>query len=261
MKKFHGLLLFILFTDTLFSQEIVKNKMNFGFDLGLAAYTLSDKSLNYYTYNANSFVPLNFHCYFLGEKNIHFINLNFIASTFQTSEESNLYQYNKINLYDGKLNYEYYRLIKPFNNSFQFFLGASYNLYITRYNEYYQSKFWPYQNSQFSYDESMNISLNFLLNYKIKRSNFIIKGGYAFLNYGTRPDDFYIKFGSQNSSVWKFYSVNNYKNIQISLISHFDISNYFSLKFEYLSDFRTYITDNEFRFLKQSWLCGVSYKF
>ena len=263
MRKYLGLLFILMIGTKLYGKTIIWNKLNIGLDLGIASYTLNDKMLNYYQYKSKAFLPINFHAYYLGEKNIHFFDFNYKSRTLSTSDASNLYKYNNIDLIDGRLNYEYYHEIKTFKNIIGFFIGASCNLYATIINESYESKIWTFVpvNNQYSFDISDNLSINALLRLHRQRQCLMIKTGYAVINYGKRPDDFYIIYGGHIGNYdRRWYSVEDYQNIMVSMIYHYDISNRFSLRLEYLSEYRTYSSDRGLKFLKQSLSGGISVK-
>lgn len=254
------LLFIMIFVSKIHSQEIKLHKLNIGLDFGIVGYSFHDKMLNYYKYNSTTFSPLNVHCYYLGENNIHFLHFNYNSTKLATSQASNLYKYNNINILDSRLNYEYYHKLKSIKHKFDFFIGSSLSLLGTNINQNYQSIYWQ-SVAQYSYDFSINYSINALLRYQRQKGCFIFKMGYSIVNYGSRPDDYFVKYGSQvDNQEWKWYLIGDYQNVPISLMYHYDISNRFSIRFEYLNEFRRYVTNDDFEFLKQSWFAGLSFK-
>jgi hypothetical protein len=259
MKKSLSFLYLLLSGCILLSQDMNRIKWHVGADLGIASYVFSDKILNYYQYDATTFLPINIHCYYPGEKNIHFLTLNYKRKTLTLSQESINYQFNNIDFQEINFNYEYYHRILIFRTNLSLFLGASYNLHGSIFDEQYKSILWPFQVSQFSFDVSQNLLIKTLLKFQIRNNSFIVKTGFAVLNYGTRPDDYFVKYGgSYYHSKW--HSINNYQDIVFSFMYHYDISGHFSMRLEYLNEYRTYKKDYEFKFLEQFWFGGVSYK-
>ena len=245
----------------LHAQDTIIGRLNLGIDIGIVKYTLNDNLLNYYKYDATSFSPINLHAYYFGKKNIHFGTINYKEAKLSTSVAADLYTYNYINLYESKINYEYFHKLITICPKIDFFIGSSINLNIAIIHQNYKSKLW-YDNTQNSFDLTLNYAINTLTRYQIKKACFIFKIGYALIGYGARPDDYFIKYGgSPQKNVWKWYSVGYFQYIPISIIFHREISNHFSLKFEYDSEYHTYFSDRGLKFLKQAYLVGLSYKF
>lgn len=262
MRKYLILLILLIFVHKINAQEIKLHKHNIGLDFGIVKYSLTDKLLNYFKYNSTSFSPLNVHYHFLSENNIHFLDYNYMSVKLSTKQASDIYKYNDINIIDSRLNYEYLHKLTSVKGKLNLYLGCSLSLLGTMINQNYQSYYWLGV-KQYAYDFSANFSAGALLQYQRQNGCFMFKIGYAIINYTSRPDDYFIKYGGNliENQEWKWYSVNGYMNIPISLMYYYDISNRFSIRLEYLSEFREYNADNEFTFLKQSWLSGISFKF
>jgi hypothetical protein len=261
MKKYSIILIISLVTSQLYSQDTIVRKLNLGIDIGIVKYTLKDNLLNNYKYSATAISPINLHAYYFGKKNIHFVSVNYKKAKLSTTTASDLYNYNYIDLYESKINYEYFHKLFTISSKIDFFLGSSINLNIAIIHQKYKSKLW-YENIQNSFDLTLNYAINALTKYQTKKGCFIFKIGYAIVGYGARPDDYFVNYGwSPQKNVWDWYSVGNFQYIPISLIYHRDISNHFSLKFEYDNEFHAYLSDRGLKLLKQNYLGGLSFKF
>jgi hypothetical protein len=175
MKKYFFLLFFSKLSLFSISQELKNDPIHVGIDLGIASYAINDRLLNYYEYKATSFVPLNIHMYSLGKENIHLLFFHYNKQMFSLSGFDDMYNYNKVRLYDFKLNYEYDRRITSFGTNLDFYLGMSYAFCGSDINEQYQSKFWSYSSSQYSYDISHNFLINSLIRYRMLKGSLIFR--------------------------------------------------------------------------------------
>jgi hypothetical protein len=253
----------LLSLSQLYSQVPRQKIVNVGFDMGLAHYTLSDRMLNYYNYSANTFSPINIHVYSFGEKNMHFGNFYFQNPQLTMSQSSDYYQYNHLNLVDFGANYEYYSRVFSTNKLQGIYLGGAFNFSGVYIIEKYENDLWPLgnENYQYSYDYLANIAANVLVRYAIRRNVFVFKTGLGLISYAKRPDDYFVKYGGMSSlKNGEFFWLSEYQNINTSLIYHYDLSERISFKFEWLNCFRSNRFYLDFKYLKQSYLAGVSYK-
>ena len=108
MNKCLCLLFLISLTVSLHAQENRQRLWEAGADAGAVKYSLNDKLLNYYQYDAVTPSLYHLHFNFQGENNLHFFSIYYRSKTLSESGEPGSYAFNALKLYDAEFRYEYF---------------------------------------------------------------------------------------------------------------------------------------------------------
>jgi hypothetical protein len=261
IKKYILLFLSIqLFVINIFCQQIPERKWNIGVDAGYTNFTLSDNSINYYTYQGNSFQNVNLQLYYFSDSDLIFGNIFYGKSRLMPevdlSKKISLYNY--LDFMDISISLEYFHKVLTLSNGINIFLGAAYSPQLTdKVENYNNSPLWKYAQGYKECGEITyaNFSINALLCYRFKNYFVLCKSGFSLLNFSGRANDSFTGF------YYKFYSINNYTNYYLSLACYRSFSDRFDLKFECSAQYEDYKYSSDFRILKKIASLGVSYKF
>jgi hypothetical protein len=250
--------LLALYQLFVFAQEEHSDKFVLSVASGLAQYTTTDHLINDYNYSGSAKISIYTAARYLRNKNYISINIRYNSAKLQPENiPNNYYTYNYIKQRETIIDFEYAREILTLGSYLQIFIGLGNSSYSSVQQEYYKNLLYSAaEGSRKSYDLSgLNLSPMILFNFSLKQHNVLIKTGYSLLHYASRPSDNYVKqIGLSNYYQWNFYSPKDFKNVQLTVLYQYKITDSWGINAICNLNYRKYY--NDYKSLQNSYMLG-----
>lgn len=224
-----------------------------GWDVGAVSFDIRDEYVSRNRYEDITPSWQNATLYYSSEKNI--LNARFGRQSADMEPGKNadsFFSSNYMEAQNFELDIEYLRRIKSWDSKLDLFLGVAHNGHFTYYKRFIESRY--VNDIQNSHEMGMlNFSAIGMFQYHFKKNRIRYKAGVSLYNYGSRPVE--PRYGGDFNyrGMW----MNDYFQLQNSLVGLFPLNDNFVLKAEYRLRYYTFQDPQQFKMLKQSFLIGL----